>query len=204
MLQVWGSWLPSLSWILYASSLLAWVAKYGPTHFGWNLPAIFVFCFLTSNISLVLIWWGFTFLSRHRIVLAWYKRRFLTAWHLSSSVRSFVNYSSSRVLVPSFAKVTLGDLWVSSSRRMASSLKRSLNRVNFVALDSEVLCDHMTEVSSSAHFPLGLPCNLLEMPWRIISFALSTRPLDWGCLTEVKHSFVPICIQNSLNTLLSN
>jgi hypothetical protein len=50
--------------------------------------------------------------------------------------------------------------------------------VNFVALDSEVLCDHMIEVSSSAHFPLGLPCNLLEMPWRIKSFALSTRPLD--------------------------
>ena len=27
--------------------------------------------------------------------------------------------------------------------------------MNFVALDSEVLCNHMTEVSSSAHFLLG-------------------------------------------------
>jgi len=38
---------------------------------------------------------------------------------------------------------------------MASSPKSSLKGVNFVALDSEVLCDHMTEVSSSAHFLLG-------------------------------------------------
>ena len=77
---------------------------------------------------------------------------------------------------------------------MASSPKRSLKGVNFVALDSEVLCEHMTEVSSSAHFPLGLPCNILEMPWRIIPFALSTTPLDGGCLIEAKHSFVPIYI----------
>ena len=194
MFQVWGSWLPSLSWRLYALGLLAWVAKYRPTHFGWNLPAIFAFCFLTSTISPVLIWRGFTFLSRHQTVSTWYKWRLLTAWHLSSSTRSFVNCSLSRVLVPSFAKVTLGDLWVSSYGRMASSPKRSLKGVNFVALDSEVLCDHMSEVSSSTHFSLGLSCNLLEMPWRIIPFALSTRPLDWGCLTEAKHSFVPICI----------
>ena len=50
--------------------------------------------------------------------------------------------------------------------------------MNFVALDLEVLCDHMAEVGSSAHLPLGLPRNLLEMPWSIKPFALSTRPLD--------------------------
>ena len=85
--------------------------------------------------------------------------------------------------------------------RTSSSLKRSLKGVNFVALDSEVLCDQMTEMSSSAHFPFGLPCNLFEMPWRIMLFALLTRLLDYGCLTEAKHTFIPICI--SLNILLS-
>ena len=68
------------------------------------------------------------------------------------------------MVAASFVKVTLGDLCVSSSSKIASSPKRSLKGVNFVALDSEVLCDQMTEVSSSAHFPLGLPCNLFEMP----------------------------------------
>jgi hypothetical protein len=76
--------------------------------------------------------------------------------------------------------------------------------MNFVALGSEVLCDQMTEVSSSTHFPLGLPCNLFEMSWRIMPFSLLTRPLDYGCLTEAKQTFVSICKQTSLNTLLSN
>ena len=43
------------------------------------------------------------------------------------------------MLVASFAKVTLGDLCVSSYGKTASSPKRSLKGVNFVALDSEVL-----------------------------------------------------------------
>jgi len=104
----------------------------------------------------------------------------------------------------SFAKVTLVDLCASSSGRTASSSKTSLKGVNFVALDSKVLCDQMTEVTSSAHFPFGLPCNLFEMPWRIMPFALSTRPLDCGCLTKAKQTFVPIYKQNSLDTSLSN
>ena len=119
-------------------------------------------------------------------------------------MRSFVSCSLSWVVAVSFARVTLGDLCVSSSSRTASSSKRSLKGVNFVALESEVLCDQMTEGSSSAHFPFGLPCNLFEMPWRIVSFALSMRPLDCGCLTEVKHTFIPICRQNSLNSSPSN
>ena len=131
-------------------------------------------------------------------------RRLLTAWHLSSSMMSFVSRSSSWVLVPCTAKVTLGDLWVISSGKTASSPKRSLTGVNFVALDSEVLCDHMIEVSSSTHFPLGMPCNLFEMPWRIMLFALLTRPLDCGCLTKAKQTFFPIYKQNSLNTSLLN
>ena len=90
------------------------------------------------------------------------------------------------MVAASFVKVTLGDLCVSSFDRTASSPKRSLNGVNFVALDSEVLCDQMTEVRSFAHFHLGLPCNLFEMRWRIMPFALSMRPLDCGCLTEAK------------------
>ena len=100
--------------------------------------------------------------------------------------------------VASLAKVILGDLCVSSSGRTASSPKRSLMGVNLVALESEVLCE------LSIHLPLGLPCNLFEMPWRIMPFALSTRPLDCGCLTKAKQTFVLIYKQNSLNTLLSN
>ena len=97
----------------------------------------------------------------------------------------------------------LGDLCVSSFGRTTSP-KRSLKGVNFVALDLEVFCDQMTKVSSSVHLPLGLPCNLFEMPWRIMLFALSTRPLDCGCLTKANQTFFPIYKQNSLNTSLLN
>ena len=117
-------------------------------------------------------------------------------------MRSFVCCSSSWVVAVSFARVTLGALCVSSFGGTASSPKRSMKGVNFVALDLEVLCYQMTEVSSSAHFPLGLPCNLFEMPWRIMPFALPTRPLDCGCLTKAKHTFILICKQNSLNASL--
>jgi hypothetical protein len=41
-----------------------------------------------------------------------------------------------------------------------------------------VLWDHMTEVTSPAHFSFGLPCNLFQMPCRIMLFALSMRLLD--------------------------
>jgi hypothetical protein len=68
-----------------------------------------------------------------------------------------------------------------------------LKGVNLVALDLEVLCDHSTDVISSTHFPFGLPCSFLEMPWRMIPLALLTRPLDCRCLTDVKQIFVPIC-----------
>ena len=87
---------------------------------------------------------------------------------------------------------------MSSFGRTASSPKRSLMGVNLVALESEVLCE------LSIHLPLGLPCNLFEMPWRIMLFAVSMRPLGCGCLTEARQTFVPICKQNSLNTSLSN
>ena len=63
------------------------------------------------------------------------------------------------------------------------SPKRSLKGVDFVALDSEVLCDQMMEVSFFAHFPLVCHVIFFEMPWRIMSFALSMRPLDCGCPT---------------------
>ena len=78
-----------------APTLVVWVAKYGPSHFGWSLTAILAFCFLMRTMSPVLIWRGFTFLSLYHVVSAWYRRRLLTAWHLSSSARSFVSCSSS-------------------------------------------------------------------------------------------------------------
>jgi uncharacterized membrane protein len=93
-------------------------------------------------------------------------------------MRSFVSCLSSWASTLLMTRVTLGDLWMSSSRRTTSSPKSNLNGLNLVALDSEVLWDQMTEVSSLAHLPLGLPCNLLEMPSRIMPFALSTRPFD--------------------------
>ena len=89
--------------------------------------------------------------------------------------------------------MTLGDLWWISSGKTASSPNKSLKGVNLVALDSEVLCDHMTAVSWSAHFPFGLPCSFLKMPWRMIPLALLTRLLDYGSLTDAKQIFVLIC-----------
>lgn len=118
----------------------------------------------------------------------------MTASQQIVSTRSLVRASSSS----EFGNRIVGDVWWSSSGSIASLLNRSLKGVNFVALDSEVLCDHNTIVSSSAHFPFGLSCNFLEMPWRMILLARSTRPLDWGCLTKAKQMFMPSCWPNSL------
>ena len=193
MFQVSGRWFPSLSWRLYAPALFVWVANYASSHFGWSLPAILTFCFLMSTKSPKLIWRGFTFLFLHRAVSAWYKGRLFTAWHLSSSTRSFVSCSLSWVVTTSFAKVTLGDLCVSSSGRIASSLKRSLNGVTLLL--STQRC-YVTKWLRWAPLPIFLwaYCAIfLRCLGELCQFALSTRPLDCGCLTEAKHTFVLIC-----------
>jgi hypothetical protein len=90
------------------------------------------------------------------------------------------------------SRVILGEPFWSCSGSTASSPNRSLKGVHLVALLSDVLCDHVTEVSSSAHLSFGLPWSFLEMPWRMMSFALSTSPFDCGSLTDAKHILVPI------------
>jgi hypothetical protein len=67
-----------------------------------------------------------------------------------------------------------------------------------------VLWLHTTLISSSGHFPLGWLKISFIIPVIIISFALSTRPLDSGCLTDAKWIFVPIWSQKSLNASASN
>jgi hypothetical protein len=78
-----------------------------------------------------------------------------------------------------------------SSMVMASSPYRYLKGVNPMDLETKVLWFYTTLISSSGLFPFGrLKCDLI-IPSRIIPFALSTKPLDFGCLTDAKYMFVP-------------
>jgi hypothetical protein len=64
-------------------------------------------------------------------------------------------------------------------------LYRSLKGVNHVDLDTEVLWFHTTLINSSGHFPFGRFKSDLMIPNKIMSFSLSTSPLDSRCLTDV-------------------
>ena len=63
--------------------------------------------------------------------------------------------------------------------------------MNFVALDSVVLCDQITFGSSSTHLPFGCSVMFFMIPEKMIPFALSTIPFDYGWYTEAKHNLVP-------------
>ena len=75
---------------------------------------------------------------------------------------------------------------------IASSPYNNLNGIKFVDLDTVVLCAQTTFSNSSTHFPLGSPTRHFEIPVHMIPFALSTAPFDCGCLTEAKHSWIPM------------
>jgi len=89
------------------------------------------------------------------------------------SIEGFM--SSSILFVPSDV---LQDLSLISSGVTASSPYKSLNGVNFVVLDSVVLCDQITLVNSSIHFPFGNSVIFFFMPAKIMPLALSTAPFD--------------------------
>src|SRR6185503_3881449 len=93
--------------------------------------------------------------------------------------------------VPSTWWVTLRLRFLSSSGVIASAPYSSLNGVNLVVLDSDVLWDQMTFGSSSAHLPFFRSNSHFLMLPKMIPLALSTAPLDCGWYTEAKITFVP-------------
>jgi hypothetical protein len=86
--------------------------------------------------------------------------------------------------------ITLSEPILTFSGVTASYSKRRLNGVKLLGLDIEVLWFQTTLISSFVHFPFGNPTKDFVFPSRIIRFALSTSPLDSGCLTEAKCLFV--------------
>lgn len=78
-----------------------------------------------------------------------------------------------------------------SLRDIASTLKCSLNGVNPVEQEIEVLWFHITLIITSVHFSFGKLTNDFDMPNTMILFVLSVSPLDFGCLTNAKCIFVP-------------
>jgi hypothetical protein len=67
-----------------------------------------------------------------------------------------------------------------------------------------VLWLHTTISNSSSHLPFGRLKIVLIIPVRMTPFPRSTRPLDYGCLTDAKCIFVPIWSPKVLKTLESN
>src|SRR6185436_11974722 len=96
---------------------------------------------------------GFTFLFFHLRVSSWYLPRLITACIFAASIVSIEGFMSSSILfVPSDV---LQDLSLISLGVTASSPYKSFNGVNFIVLDSVILCDQNTLVNSSIHIPFG-------------------------------------------------
>ena len=76
--------------------------------------------------------------------------------------------------------------------------------VNPVALDSVVFNAHMTLGSWSAHLPFLSSRSLFLIALKILPLARSTTPLDCGWYTEANTALVPMELQNSRKSWLSN
>lgn len=91
--------------------------------------------------------------------------------------------------------MTLDDLLFTSSRESSSSLKKSLKGVNPVDQDIEVLWFQTTLINSLGYLPFSNTTKDFEIPNKMMAFALSTNPLDFGCLTDAKCIVLPTRIQ---------
>src|SRR6185436_5529465 len=118
------------------------VTTNGPSYLLRIFPFYFAFGILRSTRSPSLISLGFTFLFFHLCVSSWYLPRLIAACILPASIVSIEGFMSSSIL--SAPSVVLQDLSLISSGVTASSPYKSLNGVNFVVLDSVVLCDQIT------------------------------------------------------------
>lgn len=76
--------------------------------------------------------------------------------------------------------------------------------MNLLALVSEVLWLQTTMVSSSTHFPFGRMNSFFEMPVKNMTLALSTAPLDIGCLPKVKLSLMSSSSQKQQSSIELN
>lgn len=142
----------------------------GSSHFDWSFPS-FV-CFLIKMKSPCLMSFRMTCLSFQDFVLAWSLGRFFAAWsHGPSILSTLMMWFSSGLSV-----VVIAELRCTFSEVKASSPYSSLNGVNFVALDSDVLWHYTTAVSSLTHFSFGTPNNFLDI---LILCHLLFRRLRW-------------------------
>lgn len=112
---------------------------------------------------------------------------FCNACNFNSSPTSTAKFMSPL----SSCSSVLNELSLISSGTIAPLSYNNLNGVNFVVLDSVMLCDHITLGNSSGHFPLANPMIFCLMLVNIIPLALSAAPLDCGRYTKVKHNIVP-------------
>src|SRR6185503_15247857 len=148
-----GSLVPSSVRSLQASGLAIDATINGPSHLLYIFPFCLAFGILRSTKSPSLIFLGFTFLFLHLRVSSWYLPKLIAACILTASIVSIEGLMSSSMFSASSA--VLQDLSFISSGVTASSPYRSLNGVNFVVLDSVVLCDKITLDNLSIHFPFG-------------------------------------------------
>jgi hypothetical protein len=97
-----------------------------------------------------------------------------------------------------------GDPCFSSCDVIASDPYIKRKGVNPVTLDYVMFNAHMTSFSWSAHLPFLSSSSLFLIALKILSLACSTTPLDCGWLTEANTAFVPMELQNSRKSWLSN
>jgi hypothetical protein len=76
--------------------------------------------------------------------------------------------------------------------------------VNLVARHYVVFNAHMTSGSWSAHLPFLSSRSLFLIALKILPLARSTTPLDCGWYTEANTALVPMELQNSRKSWLSN
>jgi hypothetical protein len=103
------------------------------------------------------------------------------------------------------ASVFVLALWsLISSGATGSSPYSNLKRVNFVALQTEVLWLYTALGNSSAYLPFGWFSSIFFIAMNINAFAFSIALLDWGWYTDAKAASTPIWRQKSLNMWQSN
>ena len=118
-----------------------------------------------------------------------FQQNLVELWNSKILYRKFWKGGENRVL--HFVRSALLRLWssllcvlriwcLSFSGVISSAPYSSLEGVDFVALDAEVLGDQITFGSSSAHFPFFWSKRYFLMLVKIIPLALSTASLDWG------------------------
>jgi hypothetical protein len=186
---------------LYALGEAFVLTMKGPSHLGSSLPLDSVRAVRTSTRSPSLNSLGMTAWSRHAFAWAWYLSRACRAKTRSPLMRSFEVGSSTSGTADAAVR---GDPCFISCGVMASDPYNRRKGVNPVALHSVVFSAQTTSGNKSGHLPFLSSRSIFLTAVKILPFARSTTPLDWGWYTEAKASLVLMEKQKSLKSWLSN